>query len=217
MTRMRSVTGNGAVAFIVVLLMAVLTTPAVASGKSGPKNPPGQAKFEGRQINLQRGWGDARTCVVWNEDGETDCFRAEQAADAAIARRERAEARAATRPAIASSLTGGLDRGTTSPVAPWRAAPNVVPAELATCSSWLTLYEHNNHDGRSLRFRDLGTTQDLANWGFASQTSSYRVGACGVVLRDAGGTTYPGWTGPHASASSMLSGWNDRVRYLRIS
>lgn len=203
MTRMRSVTGNGAVAFMVVLLLAVLTTPAVASGKNESKNPPGQAKFEGRQINLQRGWGDARTCVVWNEDGETDCFRAEQAADAAIARRERAEARAATSPAIASPLTGGPDQ--------------VVPAELSTCSSWLTLYEHTNHDGRSLRFRDLGTTQDLAQWGFASQTSSYRVGACGAVLRDAGGTTYPGWTGPHASASSMLSGWNDRVRYLRIS
>lgn len=200
MTRMRSVTGNGAVAFIVVLLSAVLTTPAAASGNNGSKNPPGQAQFEGREINLQRGWGDARTCVVWNEDGETDCFRAEQAADAAIARRERAEAR----PAMASTATGHLDL-------------RVAPAGLATtCSSWLTLYEHSNHDGRSLRFRDIGSTQDLANWGFASQTSSYRVGACGTILRDAGGTSYPGWTGAHASASSMLSGWNDRVRYLRI-
>lgn len=208
MTRMRSVTGNGAVAFIVVLVTVVLTTPAAASGKNGPKNPPGQAQFEGREINLQRGWGDARTCVVWNEDGETDCFRAEQAADAAIARRERAEARAATKPALASPVAAGSDL---------RAAPLAAPVELApTCSNWLTLYEHSNHDGRSLRFRDIGSTQDLAHWGFASQTSSYRVGACGAVLRDAGGTTYPGWTGAHASASRMLSGWNDRVRYLRI-
>ncbi len=210
MTRMRAVTGNGAVAFIVLLLVSVLTTPAAAvTEKRGSKTPPGQARFEGHHVNLQRGWGDARACVVWNTDGETDCFRTEQAADAAIQRRERAERReSALRPATWSG-SWGLDRRVADSV------PLVAPASV--CSSWLYLYEHVDHAGRSLRFRDVGTTQDLAAWGFASQTSSYRVGACGVLLRDGGGTAYPGWTGANATASRMLSGWNDRVRYLRIA
>lgn len=214
MTRMRAVTGTGAVAFIVLLLVSVLTTPAAAvTEKRGSKTPPGQARFEGHHINLQRGWGDARACVVWNSDGETDCFRTEQAADAAIQRRERAEHRASTaQPATWSgtawSGSGGLDRRVVA------GAPLMTAA--STCSSWLYLYEHVDHAGRSLRFRDLGTTQDLATWGFAAQTSSYRVGACGVLLRDGGGTVYPGSTGANATASRMLSGWNDRVRYLRL-
>lgn len=208
-TRMRAVTGNGAVAFTVLLLVVVLTTPAAAvTGKRGSATPPGQARFEGHQINLQRGWGDARACVVWNTDGETDCFRTEQAADAAIQRRERAEARDATLRPAAWPASWRLDR---------RVADTVPPVAWASvCSSWLYLYEHVDHAGRSLRFRDLGTTQDLATWGFSSQTSSYRVGACGVLLRDGGGIVYPGSTSAHATATRMLSGWNDRVRYLRI-
>ncbi len=79
------------------------------------------------------------------------------------------------------------------------------------------MYEHTGFSGRTLRFRERGHYQDLADWGFAGQTSSYRVGSCPVTLRDAGWTSYPGWTGAGASASSMSSGWNDRVRYLRIS
>lgn len=208
-TRRRTVTSNGAVASTILLLLA-LTMPAVAASEEQVSNlPPGQARFEGHSINLQRGWGDAHTCVVWNADGETDCFRAEQAADAAVQRRERAEARAATVQHATSTDAHGMDQQMTGEVPLATAA--------AVCGSWLYLYEHVGHAGRSLRFRDRGTTQDLAAWGFASQTSSYRVGACGVVLRDAGGSAYPGWTGPHASASRMLTGWNDRVRYLRIS
>lgn len=212
MTRMRSVTGNGAMAFIVLLLLAVVTTPAVgADGKSRSQSPPIQAHFEGRQINLQRGWGDARTCVVWNDDGETDCFRTEPAAEAAVQRRQRAEARARTRvaePVTASSAARSR----------LRAAPGTTQPQLAsTCSTWLHLYEHTGYRGRSLRFRDTRTTQDLAVWGFASQTSSYRVGACPVTLRDAGGAAYPGWTGAHATSWSMAPGWDNRVRYLRIS
>lgn len=215
MTRMQSVTANGAVAFMVLLLSVALTTPALGASekKNGSKNPPGQAQFEGRQINLQRGWGDARTCVVWNDDGETDCFRAAPAADAAIARRERAEARA--RPTAAR--VGWAAVTDAEGLNPRSAPPATVEAELTSvCSTWLYLYEHSGHGGRSLRFRDAGTTQDLADWGFASQTSSYRVGACPVTLRDAGGSVYPGWTGANATASSMAAGWNDRVRYLRI-
>lgn len=212
MTRMRSVTGNSAVALLVLLLWAVLTTPAAgANGKGRSQGPPVQAQFEGRQINLQRGWGDARTCVVWNDDGETDCFRTEQAADAAVQRRQRAEARAHA--GVAGPVSATAPMGTGLDVEPRGTQPQMV----SICSTWLYLYEHQGYGGRSLRFRDTRTTQDLATWGFASQTSSYRVGACPVALRDAGGAAYPGWTGPHATAWRMASGWDNRVRYLRIS
>ncbi len=217
-TRIPTVTANGAVAFMVLLLSVVLTTPALGtSEKNGPKNLPGQAQFEGRQINLQRGWGDARTCVVWNEDGETDCFRAEAAADAAIARQERTEQRAKERAGARAARVGGAAMTGAWGLDPGNSPPTTIQAQLTSaCSTWLYLYEHDGHAGRSLRFRDTATTQDLADWGFASQTSSYRVGACPVTLRDAGGSAYPGWTEANTTASSMAAGWNDRVRYLRI-
>lgn len=207
--RTRTATHTVVVTTLTLLLVAALSVPAAASGEAHRARP-AAATFEGRAIDLTRGWGDARTCVVWNQDGETTCYRTEQAADAAVARRDRAAARAATGdPAVALPLLVG-----TAVWTPWADVPQLQLA--SSCSGWLSLYEHNGYAGRSLRFRDRGYYQDLAAWGFANQTSSFQVGPCGVTFRDGAWTSYPGWTGPFASAPSMLAGWNDRVRYLRI-
>lgn len=204
----RTATGTGAVAILTMLLMAVTALPAVAASESHDRrNGAGQARFEGRTIDLKRGWGDAHACVVWTQDGDADCYRTEQAARAAVERHDRAEARTA---AATWSMASSLDRRAMDDPGPWALF-------ASQCGDWLTLYEHSGYTGRTLRFKDRGYYQDLADWGFANQTSSYRVGGCSATFRDAGWDLYPGWTGPYASASSMSSGWNDRVRYLRIN
>ena len=199
----RAVTGPGTVAILAMLLVAAMAMPAAAAKDTrGRSAPPGHARFEGRTIDLTEGWGAARACVVWTRDGETDCYRSEAAADRAVAKRDRATARSTAMLPV------------TSPFAvpsPWTLL------WASSCADWLTLYEHTGYGGRSLRFRDQGYYQDLAAWGFAGETSSYRVGSCPATLRDGGWTAYPGWTGAGATAWSMASGWNDRIRYLRIS
>lgn len=209
-TRTRTAATTVVVATLTLFLVAVLTVPAAASGEAHRARHAPAASFEGRAIDLTRGWGDARTCVVWDQDGETTCFRTEQAADAAVARRDRAAARAA----MVDATTTAPSLVATSPRDRWSDLPRV--QLTSTCSGWLTLYEHSGYAGRSLWFRDRGYYQDLAAWGFANQTSSFRVGPCGATFRDGGWSSYPGWTGPSASSPSMLAGWNDRVRYLRI-
>lgn len=196
MSRTRTATTLGVATLLVLTLCAAITAPAVSASERHHRKGPGLAWFEGRQIDLRRGWGDAHACVVWQQDGETECFRSERAADAAVARRDRQ----ATQSSSASSDTQDMQALSTS-----------------TCGTWLRLYEHAGYGGRSLQFRDRGYTQDLAAWGFANETSSYRIGGCSASFRDGSGSLYPGNLGAWVSASSMLSGWNDRVRYLRIN
>ena len=207
MTWTRSTAGTGVVTLLALLLAVAMAAPAMAAGQERrTPGATGQARFEGRTIDLQRGWGDAQTCVVWNADGETDCYRSQSAADAAVRRHDRPEVSTAS--GTRSMALAGDPRGAGDPGA----------VQLAsTCSDWLYLYEHSGFSGRVLQFRDRSVYQDLANWGFANETSSFRVGSCGVAFRDAGWSLYPGWSGPGATASSMASGWNDRIRYLRIS
>ena len=215
MTWIRTATGTSAVTILTLLLVVALAAPAAAANDTQRRREaPGHATFEGRTIDLTRGWGDAHACVVWTRTGETDCFRTERAADAAVERRDRAEARTASaamaRTASARSIgAGGPSRGLGDADA-WAQV-------TSTCVDWLTLYEHSGFGGRSLRFRDRSVYQDLADWGFANQTSSYQVGGCATTLRDSGWVGYPGATGRYASGWSMASGWDDRVRYLRIS
>lgn len=94
------------------------------------------------------------------------------------------------------------------------------PAVAASsCSTPLRLYADTSYGGRELDFYDRGYWQNLSDWSFDNQTSSYRVGACGVYLADGangGGSWYPGNTSAGASAASMVSGWNDRISSLYI-
>lgn len=203
------------IAVMTLFLLAVMATPVgAANEKQQRPTPPGHARFEGRTIDLTRGWGDAHTCVVWNQDGETDCYRTAQAADAAVDRRERAETKRAAQ--HAARMPGATI--VSAAVTTRRAVPSHPPIALfaSQCSTWLTLYEHPGFGGRTLRFRDRGYTQDLSWWGFANETSSYLTGACAATFRDSGGSEYPGYTGPNYGAYSMWSGWDNRVRYLRI-
>lgn len=82
------------------------------------------------------------------------------------------------------------------------------------CSSPLKLFEGGSFGGRELWFYDRGYWQNLGDYGFNNQLSSYAVGACTSHLAEndyGAGYWYPGNTSSWAVESTMYSSWNDRV------
>jgi hypothetical protein len=154
-----------------------------------PSARPGIARFEGSEIDLRAGWGNAQACLVARRAGVVECFRSSAAMEA----RERQL---------------GADRG----------APRTDTMAMASsgwwCESPLRLYEHGFYGGRQLSFWDPGFWQNLGDWGFNDQVSSFRTGSCHAYLAEhswGGGAWYPGYTGPYVSSPTMSSGWNDRI------
>ena len=92
---------------------------------------------------------------------------------------------------------------------------------FSTCSTGLKLYADANFSGTVLSFVTRFLIQNLSTYGFDNQTSSFIVGACSATLYDGssgGAPTYPGSTGPGASASSLLfAGWDNRISSIYIS
>jgi hypothetical protein len=172
-------------AVVAAVFLAVLP---VADGGTPPATPPTVALFEGTQIDLSKGWGEARACLVAHAAGVVECFR-DQAG--LLARESQLQAEISASPTIAAT----------------------------TCSSPLRLYADSSYGGRELDFYDRGYWQNLSTWSFDNQTSSYKVGACGVYLADyanGGGSWYPGNTSAGHDEPTMLSGWNDRISSIYI-
>ncbi len=90
---------------------------------------------------------------------------------------------------------------------------------MAACSSYLRLYRSTSYGGAVLQLATQYTFINLSLYGFDNDTSSYRVGACPAYFYDGanGGTPlYPGATGANSSASTMLTGWDNRVSSVYI-
>lgn len=189
----------------VLFVVSTLGASPVQAGQEDVYHPPsgnvdtrpGAALFEGNEIDLADGWGEATACMVWRAVGVVECFRTTDA----LAERE-AE--------IADGIAaGGFTAQETASLA-------------ASCSSPLRLFEHISYGGRELKFYDRGYWQNLGAWGFNDELSSYKVGACSVHLAEhtgGGGYWYPGDTSafhwePAMSAGS--TGWNDRVSSIFI-
>jgi hypothetical protein len=154
------------------------------------------AKFENHTIDLAGDWGEAKACLVWRQGGVLECFRTDQALDAR-------EAQLATRRAALNS---------TSPY-------GATAAYSYSCSSPLRLYEYNWYGGRRLSFWDRGFWQNLGDYGFEDQTSSYIVGGCYVYLAEhayGGGWWYPGPTYPYAGEPAMSWDWQDTISSIYI-
>ncbi|MET9856275.1 hypothetical protein ABZY57_25445 [Streptomyces sp. NPDC006450] len=138
------------------------------------------ASFEGKKIDLSKGWGAAQACNV-KRSGIT-CFRTT------------AESDKAARQAAAAGTFGAQ----------------------GYCSTPLRLYEHGNYNpngGRVLSFYDSGYWQNLGDWGFNDQTSSYRTGSCATTFAEhnwgGGAQAYVGaWVNDPAMGSGW---WNDKV------
>lgn len=154
------------------------------------------ANFEGEKLRLAEGWKDANSCVVWQ--GATECFRNDADADALI--RE-------------------IEAGTTpNTVTPPSAGP-----EFRCSHNCLHLYQHNdfnrNRQGRHLTFCDRGYWQNLGDYSFNDELSSYKTGDYGVHLSyhaNGAGHWYPGDTSACTSSSQMRSGWDNEVSAIFI-
>jgi len=156
------------------------------------------ASFEGRAIDLAGDWGDAKACLVWRQGGVLECYRTEQALDAR-------EAQLAPRRAALDATAYG--------------ATAAYSYYSYSCSSPLRLYDYNWYGGRRLSFWDRGYWQNLGDYGFADQTSSYIVGGCYVYLAeyaDGGGAWYPGPTYPYAGEPAMSWDWQNTISSIYI-
>jgi hypothetical protein len=82
------------------------------------------------------------------------------------------------------------------------------------CSSALELFSGTNYTGTEVSIFDEGVWINLSTYGFGDETKSYKVGACQAGMTSAangGGTAYPGPMTAGTDASSMESGWADRI------
>ena len=174
-------------ALITTLLSAGLTTPAARAAAQDAGVS--IASFEGGYIDLRDGWGEATACTTDNVT--TECFRTEAELDKFVI--------------DTASLT------------------NLTIDDLiilSTCSTSLKLYANTSYGGATLALSTRGTFLNLSSWGFDNITSSYKIGACSATFYDGangGAPTYPGNTSAGASATSMLSGWDNRVGSVYIS
>lgn len=178
-----------ALAAFAALALAIAAPSALAAGGGSTPQSSSIATFEGKQIDLSKGWGDAQACLVYRAAGLVECFR------------DRAGLN--TREQQLSAQIG---------------ADSVAMAST-TCSTPLRLFADAGYGGRELDFYDRGYWQNLSTWSFDNQLSSYKTGACAVYLADyadGGGSWYPGNTGANHGESSMLSGWNDRISSIFI-
>ncbi|MCO1576444.1 peptidase inhibitor family I36 protein [Crossiella sp. SN42] len=134
-----------------VVIATGVTAPALAAEQAGPVGA--TAQFEGRQISLAQGWGEARSCVVFS-DTDTRCFRTNAEANAAV----------------------GWDKATDSKVVSVAKARGVAPesvTDINDCANlWFCLFEHENGHGRRLIFNEE-KWHDLAIWNFHYKMSSY--------------------------------------------
>jgi hypothetical protein len=187
--------------FALLLTLAVPAPAGAVQRAEGIDGGEGRAiaTFEGKEIDLAGDWGDAQACLVWRQRGVMECFRSEAALDA----------REAQLGAGPPPTSGG--QAADSQIAP-RAA-----YDSWYCSSPLRLYEHPWYSGRRLSFWDRGYWQNLGDYGFDDQTSSYVVGGCYVHLAEhpnGGGWWYSGPTYPYAGDPWM--GWQDVISSIYI-
>jgi hypothetical protein len=98
-------------------------------------------------------------------------------------------------------------------------APSLAAASLS-CSTPLRLYEHNTYGGRQLMFYSRGYWQNLADYGFSNQMTSYKIGACTAYQADfqnGGGDLYPGPTAPGSNVPWPADDWDNRVSSIYIA
>ncbi|QBI20232.1 hypothetical protein ER308_12085 [Egibacter rhizosphaerae] len=168
------------------------------------------ATFEGDQIDLAEGWGEARICLVYTED-HIECFGSETDVEQHFEERARA---------------AGIDPD--EQPAPQNVGADACPGGWFE-DEWFCLYEYRtfNEDApagvtpRRLQFQDVGPCQSLSPYGFAEQATSWvnnlsndtRVfdGADPNCNQTAGFLTLSG-----EAQSAHLGAWNNRIWSIRI-
>jgi hypothetical protein len=152
------------------------------------------ATYNGHTINLRKGWGGAKACLVWRSHAILECF----STDSALKLREsQLKAQMAS-----TAKTAGAAKAAASYV----------------CSSPLNLYSGMGFGGLHLALWDEGYWQQLSWYGFANATESFIDGACGFHLAQGNygyGWWYPGYTGAWSYTWDMGS-WNNTTNSVYI-
>ncbi|MEZ5219085.1 MAG: hypothetical protein R2705_10190 [Ilumatobacteraceae bacterium] len=158
------------------------------------------ADFEGTTIDLAVDWNGATACV---SDGvDTTCYRSEEQMDRALRSDTTSAGTTASRSAALDPSTG------------------VMAAASSSCSSSVRLYSNSYYSGSVLAFTARGIVINLGSYGFSNVTSSFKIGACSSTFWDGSygsGAVYPGSTWAWSAASTMYSGWDNRVSSIYIS
>ena len=91
---------------------------------------------------------------------------------------------------------------------------------LTSCSTGLKLYQNINYGGNELIVNSTFLWINLADYSFADVVSSYKVGACSIIMTDGtngSGNVYPGATSAGSDVSWIGTAWNDRVQSVYIN
>lgn len=181
---------GAALGFCLVAALLLISGPAQADSRTGDGQ---DALFEGTQIDLSAGWGEAQACLVWNDRDVVECFRTEADMDRRI---------------------GELVGVESSPIG----SAGVL---ASSCSSSLRLYDGMSYTGSILYLADRGRWLNLSSYGFSNRTSSFKIGACSSYFADysnGGGSWYPtSSTKAWRTVPAMASGWNNRVSSIYMS
>lgn len=174
-----------------LLTLATLVVPtALASGGTGPPaaSSPSIALFEGKQIDLSQGWGEAKACLVYQQGGIVECFR------------DRAGLQAREAQLATSSVL--------SPASALAAcsSPLRLYADIYYGGRELALYDRGYWQNLSTwDFDNQLSSYKVGACGVRLAENAY-----------GGGTWYPGSTTAGAWEPFMLSGWDNRVSSVYI-
>lgn len=170
-------------------ILSLALFPAFGHAASPPPpTPPSIATFEGHQIDLSKGWGDAHACLVARSAGIVECFSDQASLQA---RESLLQTQFASSPDVAAATCS-------------------TPLRLYADSSYggreLDFYDRGYWQNLSTWSFD----NQLSSYKVGACGVYLADGSNG------GGSWYPGNTSPGHNEPSMLSGWNDRVSSIYI-
>lgn len=90
----------------------------------------------------------------------------------------------------------------------------------AVCASSLRLYDLTSYGGSVVAFTQRFTIVNTSAVGFDNRTSSYKVGACSVLMWDGAngtGSVYTGPMGAGVSSATMNPFWDNRIGSIYIN
>jgi hypothetical protein len=175
-------------AALMVIFLAVVPASGFADGNQQPDGSSSLALFEGKQIDLSKGWGDAHACLVARGVGFVECFR-DQAR--LLARESVVQAQIASTPDIAATSCS---------------SPLRLFADASYGGRELDFYDRGYWQNLSTWSFD----NQLSSYKIGA------CGVYLADYANGGGSWYPGNTSPGHDEPSMLSGWNDRISSIYI-
>jgi hypothetical protein len=197
-----------------VAAVAAVTTTA-------PTLPVGEAMYNGKVIDLSKGWGGAASCIV-PSTGNAQCFdtqaEAKTAANAISAQEVAVSQAAAASAQMRSAHRSSVAFAAAAVKAHTRSAHDSGPCQ-GDSSQFVWLYQNSNYGGASIGLQGTDTWWDMRTFAFQNQMSSY-INNTGCELY--GIQTYDGsgswlYINPWSYTSYVGNAWNDKLTMLYIA